>query len=321
MGRAIATNADSYGVDPFMDVMLPEDGEYFIALNDLSYRGGYPYRLVVSNLPHVELIFPAAVQAGTTANLTAFGRNLGAGSKPSSRMVQDLPLDELSFTAAIGTEELANGAYRFRSHPTHHSVLPTAATATLLGRQVVAEPLDNTFNAQPMLVTDQPVTLEVEPNDQREKPQPITLPAVVAKFVRGGQVRLAFRAFEFVGPDSAPAAAYAWAAAKQNRLHQFAKLWYLNQGDENSGYVTDAFAGRIAGGVAGIKVPQLIQDAKSVAVRLRVQRTSDEFKANGFSGTPSFLFGKTGSRLESIELGDGSPQAAVAAISGAITPS
>ena len=148
-----------------------------------------------------------------------------------------------------------------------------------------------------------------------------TLPAVVAKFVRSGQVRLAFRAFEFVGPDSAPAAAYAWAAAKQNRLHQFAKLWYLNQGDENSGYVTDAFAGRIAGGVAGIKVPQLIQDAKSVAVRLRVQRTSDEFKANGFSGTPSFLFGKTGSRLESIELGDGSPQAAVAAISGAITPS
>lgn len=179
-GRTLASNGDSYGVDPFVDVTFPEDGEYLIVLNDLSYRGGYPYRLVVSNLPHVELIYPAAVQVGTTATLTAFGTNLGPGSKPSTWSVQDQLLDEFSFTAAIGTEELTSGGYRFLSHPTHHSVLPTAATATLLGRQVTAEALDNTFNAQPMLVTDQPVSLEAEPNDLRDKAQAITLPAVVA---------------------------------------------------------------------------------------------------------------------------------------------
>ena len=179
-GRTLASNGDSYGVDPFVDVTFPEDGEYLIVLNDLSYRGGYPYRLVVSNLPHVELIYPAAVQAGTTATLTAFGTNLGPGSKPSTRTVQDQRLDEFPFTAPIRTEELTSGAYRFLSHPTHHSVLPTAATATLLGRQITAEPLDNTFNAQPLLITDQPVSLEAEPNDQRDKAQPITLPAVVA---------------------------------------------------------------------------------------------------------------------------------------------
>ncbi len=179
-GRTLASNGDSYGVDPFVDVTFPEDGEYLIVLNDLSYRGGDPYRLVVSNLPHVELIYPAAVQAGTTAQLTAYGTNLGSGSKPSTRTVQDQLLDEFSFTAPIGTEERSVGGYRFLSHPTHHSVLPTAATATLLGKQITAEPLDNTFNAQPLLITDQPVSLEAEPNDQRDKAQPITLPAIVA---------------------------------------------------------------------------------------------------------------------------------------------
>ena len=180
LGRTIAGNGDSYGVDPFVDVTLPEDGEYRIVVNDLSYRGGSPYRLVVSNLPHVELVYPAAVQAETTASLTAFGTNLGAGSKPSIWTVQDQTLDEFSFTTAIGTEELSVGAYRFQSHPTHHSVLPTAATATLLGRQVVEASFDNTFNGQPLLITDHPVSLEAEPNDHREKAQPITLPAVVA---------------------------------------------------------------------------------------------------------------------------------------------
>jgi hypothetical protein len=179
-GRTLATNGDHYGVDPFIDVTLPTDGEYFIVLSDLSYRGGYPYRLVVSNLPHVEMVYPAAVQAGTTANLTAYGANLGAGSKPSTWTVQDQTLDELPFSMAITSDELNLGAYRFRSHPTHHSVLPTAATATLLGTQVFSDPIDNTFNTQPVLVTDQAVTLEVEPNNERDKPQGLTLPAVVA---------------------------------------------------------------------------------------------------------------------------------------------
>ena len=46
--------------------------------------------------------------------------------------------------------------------------------------RLTAELLDNTFNAQPLLITDQPVSLEAEPNDLRDKAQAITLPAVVA---------------------------------------------------------------------------------------------------------------------------------------------
>ncbi len=179
-GRTIATSADHYGTDPFIDVTLPGDGEYFIVLHDLSYRGGAPYRLVVSDLSHVELVFPAVVQGGTTGKFTAYGTNLGAGAKPSTWTVQDQPLDELPFEVAIGTDALAVGGYRFASHPTHHSVLPTAATATLLGMQIAPEPLANTFNGAPILITDQPVSLEVEPNNGKDKAQPLVLPTVIA---------------------------------------------------------------------------------------------------------------------------------------------
>ena len=147
-----------------------------------------------------------------------------------------------------------------------------------------------------------------------------TLPDVVKQLVRTGKIRLAMRLFGYVGPDSKPAANYAWAAARQNRLHEFTRLWYANQGQENSGYVTDAFAKRIAAGVGGLDAARVVSDAKSVPVRALQQRTSDEFKRLALQGTPSFLIGRTGSsKLSPIDLGDGTGAAAVAAIQAAIS--
>ena len=145
-----------------------------------------------------------------------------------------------------------------------------------------------------------------------------TLPDVVSQLVKAGKIQFAMRAFGFVGPDSVPAANYAWAASKQNKLHDFSRLWYLNQGKENSGYVSDAFARRIASGVDGLDADQLIRDAKTVPVRALSQRTADEFRAKNLNGTPSFLIGKTGGQLTDIDLGDGTGAAAVAAIQSAI---
>jgi protein-disulfide isomerase len=145
-----------------------------------------------------------------------------------------------------------------------------------------------------------------------------TMPDVVSQLVKPGKIQFAMRPFGFVGPDSVPAANYAWAASKQNKLHDFTSLWYLNQGEENSGYVTDAFARRIASGVDGLNADQLIRDAKGVPVRALSQRTADEFAAKKLNGTPSFLIGKTGGPLREIDLGDGTGAAAVAAIQAAI---
>ena len=145
-----------------------------------------------------------------------------------------------------------------------------------------------------------------------------TLPPVIERFVKTGKLRLELRPFGYVGPDSLPAAAYAWAAARQDRLHSFTRLWYANQGQENSGYVTDAFARKIARGVPGLDAERVVSDAKAVPVRAKVQQTGDDFRRRGLEGTPSFLIGRTGSgTLRDLDLGQGSGEEAIAAIEAA----
>jgi hypothetical protein len=179
-GKQLASNGDYFGRDPLLDFIAPGDGDYFVSVHDLSFRGGHPYRLIVSDLPQVENVFPRAVQAGRAASLTVLGRNLGSGAKPSRWKVQDLPLEEMPLSVTAPPDLLALGAYRFFEHPTTHSVLPTAATCTLTGFQVRPGADRGTSNAIPVVVVDTPVTLETEPNDEASKAQPLTLPAVLS---------------------------------------------------------------------------------------------------------------------------------------------
>ncbi len=179
-GKQLASNSDYHGRDPLIDFLAPQDGDYLVSVHDLSFRGGHPYRLIVSDHPQVENVFPRAVQAGQAATLTVYGRNLGRAAKPSAWRVQDLPLDELPEKITAPADLLALGAYRFFEHPTCHSVLPTAATCTLTGFQFQPKIGDRIANAVPLLVVDTPVTVEVEPNDEASKPQTIRLPAVVS---------------------------------------------------------------------------------------------------------------------------------------------
>jgi hypothetical protein len=179
-GKALVSNGGYYGRDPLVDFVAPADGEHLLKLHDLSYRGGYPYRLIVSDLPQVENVFPRAIQAGKQTELSVFGRNLGASAKPSPWKVFDLPLDEAKISCKPPVEVLDLGGYSFFEHPTDHSVLPTAATCTLRGFQVRPKFGEALANAQSLLVVDTPVTLEAEPNDTPEKAQPLTLPAIVS---------------------------------------------------------------------------------------------------------------------------------------------
>ena len=102
-------------------------------LHDLSYRGGYPYRLTISDQPHVENVFPRAIQRGQT----------GAAhrSRPQSGRRAGRHCSHRRAAARIGERHRRRptcrpGSYRFLEHPTDHSVLPTAATFRLDGQQV-----------------------------------------------------------------------------------------------------------------------------------------------------------------------------------------
>jgi hypothetical protein len=170
-GKQLAANGDYAGKDSLAEFIASDDGDYFVTINDLSFRGGHPYRLVVTDRPQVENVFPRVVQAGKTSEVTVYGRNLGAGAKPSPFSINELPLDALTEKVTPADDILKRGQFRFTEHPTGHSVLPTAATCTLHGFQ---------HRGVPMLVTDLPVTLEQEPNDDPTKPQKLTLPVALA---------------------------------------------------------------------------------------------------------------------------------------------
>ena len=78
--------------------------------------------------------------------------------------------------------------------------------------------------------------------------------------MRPGDVLYELRVISFLGEDSGEAAEMAAAAALQNRLYEFAETFYLNQGEENSGYVTEEFLTEIAEKTPGLDVEQALAD-------------------------------------------------------------
>jgi hypothetical protein len=180
VGRQLTANGDWFGRDPLLDFTAPADGDYFVNVHDLSYRGGHPYRLVITDRPRVENVAPRAVEAGKPAALVAFGRNFGTSGRLSPWRLQDQPLQEFPFIVTAPPESVRLGAYRFIEHPTTHSVLPTAATCTLTGFQAQPRIGEMLSDPVPLLVVKTPVTLEVEPNDTPETAQKLILPAVVS---------------------------------------------------------------------------------------------------------------------------------------------
>ena len=131
------------------------------------------------------------------------------------------------------------------------------------------------------------------------------VPTLVQRYVRPGKLRLELREIGLLGPDSLKGAAWAQAAARQNRLYQFAGLFYANQGSENSGYVTGEFLAKIAS-AAGMDVAQARRDAGLPSVRQALARTSEIARSAGVNATPTFFAGR-GKSLRSLSVGSYEP--------------
>ncbi len=114
-------------------------------------------------------------------------------------------------------------------------------------------------------------------------------PELISSEVQPGNVKYEFRPFLIIGPDSKPAMKAALAAGEQNRLWQFLQLFYLNQGGENSGYVTDSFLTNIANGAGVPDIDKWNQDRNDSKWDATIQQGSSEADSLGFTGTPSIL--------------------------------
>ncbi len=113
------------------------------------------------------------------------------------------------------------------------------------------------------------------------------LPPVVENQVRNGDVKVVFRNYPIIGPQSAPAGAAALAAGAQGKGGQFLDLFYHNQGAENSGFADDEFLTAIAEAVGVPNIEKWNSDRKSAKFEEEVERTNEEAERLGLTGTPS----------------------------------
>jgi protein-disulfide isomerase len=114
------------------------------------------------------------------------------------------------------------------------------------------------------------------------------IPGVIDSKVRSGEAKIEFRNFTIISQESVPAGAAAIAAGMQGRGWSYLELFYRNQGEEASGYVTDPFMTEIARGASVPDISTWNRDRKSAKVLEEVEATTAEAQRLEFTGTPSF---------------------------------
>ena len=135
------------------------------------------------------------------------------------------------------------------------------------------------------------------------------IPVIVDKYVRTGKVRLDGQVVAILGPDSEKAQAFAATMPAQNSLWSFTHLFYENQGEENSGYVTDDFLNRIASATPGVDAKKADAAVGGAAATKNVN-VANSAQVNS---TPTFKIGTTGGVMTDVDI-SGGPQALLDAI-------
>jgi protein-disulfide isomerase len=122
-----------------------------------------------------------------------------------------------------------------------------------------------------------------------------TMPDIVKRYVRPGDVRMEFRSLAFIGADSERAARVAQAAGQEDKLWNFVDLSYRNQGKENSGWATDALLRRLAGAVPGLDANRAFAARDGAAVTAALKAADTLATTSGVQSTPTFLVGRASS--------------------------
>lgn len=128
-----------------------------------------------------------------------------------------------------------------------------------------------------------------------------TFPSIVDEYVRPGHVRLVFRGLAFLGPDSDTALRAALAAGEQDRLWDVVHGLFLNQGSENSGWVSDELLRSFDGAVVDAR--RMLDGGASPWVERQRAAAAAAASSAGVPGTPFFQAGRTGGILKQLDVG------------------
>jgi protein-disulfide isomerase len=127
---------------------------------------------------------------------------------------------------------------------------------------------------------------------------------LIQNYVRAGKLRIEYHSLETATKEPETFKTQqiaALAAGKQQKMWNYIELFYNQQGEENSGYVTESFLQKLAQEVPGLSLATWASARSDTELVNSI--TSDAQAANiaGFTGTPSFLIGKTGGKMQKLE--------------------
>jgi protein-disulfide isomerase len=142
----------------------------------------------------------------------------------------------------------------------------------------------------------------------------VTLPTLVADYVRTGKLRIVFRGLAFIGSDSDDALRTAIAAGRDDHLWDVVHGLFENQGAENTGWVTDGLVAEIARSIPGLYADQILDARWGNGVEAEMTRAARAAQAAGINGTPAFEIGPTGGRLQVPQISSLEPEGIVPAI-------
>ena len=141
-----------------------------------------------------------------------------------------------------------------------------------------------------------------------------TLPAIVRRYVRTGKVRMELRLVGFLGPDSVRGGRALLAASLQDKLWPAAARFYALQGQENSGYVTDAFLRRVLGGVRGLDVERALAARTDPRVDAELGAVHTMGSRDGVDAPPTVRIGSSDADLKKVSNQVASPEQLGAAL-------
>jgi protein-disulfide isomerase len=145
---------------------------------------------------------------------------------------------------------------------------------------------------------------------------------LIANEVRQGKVKIVYKALETAsgqanGSMFVPSQAAALAAGNQKKAWNYIELFYHEQGDETSSYVTDNYLSGLAAQIPGLNVSQWSSDRQSSALSSKVTADRQAAAAAGFGSTPTLVVAGPKSQAQPI-VGDttyGALQSAIQSVS------
>jgi protein-disulfide isomerase len=130
------------------------------------------------------------------------------------------------------------------------------------------------------------------------------LPTLIQKYVRTGKLRVEYRNLETATrePETFKTQQVAaLAAGKQNKGWYYIELFYNQQGQEDSEYVTEQYLRTLAEQTPGLNLPSWTAARNDPEFTNTITSDAQAANAAGFTGTPSFQIGKTGGPVQKLE--------------------